>query len=155
MRRLFLMTAILFTSVAASAEDELYMVCRVRGRNIRTAINTGKIITDEVAVDTLMFKFDMTNKTFRNHRNPSMTDFSVKGNNLIQNDKIKREGLEAHLQGRLPLNPPGPFEIDNWWRNKTEYQVVKGKGDCRPTTRKKWVEIMEMVEKEKTLNSSK
>ena len=155
MRRLFLIPAILFTAVAASAEDELYMVCRVRGRNIRTSITSGKIITDEAAVDTLMFKFDMSNKTFRNHRNPSMTDFSVKGNKLIQNDKIKKEGFEAHLKGKLPLNPPGPFEIDNWWRNKEQYQVIQGKGDCRPTTREKWDEIIEMIEKDKTLNSSK
>lgn len=147
--------AILFAALPASAEDELYMVCRVRGRNTRTAVTSNEIIADEVTVDTLMFKFDMTNKTFRNHRNPTMTGFSVKGDKLIQNDKIRREEFEAHLQGRLPLNPPGPFEIDNWWRNKTEYQVIKGKGDCRPTTRKKWVETMEMVEKEKTLNSSK
>ena len=149
MRLLCLITAIVFIAVPASAEDEIYMVCRVRGRNTRTAVNSGKIITDEVAVDTLMFKFDMTNKTFRNHRNPTMTDFGAKRDRLIQNDKITRGKFKAHLQGRFPLNPPGLFEIDNWWRNKTEYQVIKGKGDCRPTTREKWQEIMEMVEKEK------
>ena len=154
MRRLLLISAILFVAVPASADEELYMVCRVRARNTRTAVTSGKIITDEVAVDTVMFKFDMTNKTFRNHQNPTMTDFIAKGDKLIQNDKITKEEFKAHLQGRFPFNPPGPFEINNWWRNKNEHQVIKGKGDCRPTTREKWEEILEMVEKEKTLDSN-
>ena len=154
MRRLLLISAILFVAVSASAEEELYMVCRVRARNTRTAVTSGKIITDEVAVDTVMLKFDMTNKTFRNHQNPTMTDFIAKGDKLIQNDKITKEKFKAHLLGRFPFNPPGPFEINNWWRNKNEFQVIKGKGDCRPTTLQKWEEIMEMVEKEQTLNSS-
>ena len=154
MRLLFLISAILFVAIPASAEEDLYMVCRVRGRNTRTAVPSGKIITDEVAVDTSMFKFDMTNKTFRNHLNPTMTDFRAKGDKLIQNDKITRGEFKAHLQARFPSNPPGPFEINNWWRNKNEYQVIKGKGDCRPTTHEKWEEIIEMVEKEKTINSS-
>ena len=79
--------------VAASAEDELYRVCRVRGRNTRTAVTSNEIIADEVTVDTLMFKFDMTNKTFRNHRNPTMTGFSVKGDKLIQNEKLEGKNL--------------------------------------------------------------
>ena len=127
MRLLCLITAIVFFTVLATAKDELYMVCRVRGRNTRTAVTSGKIITDEVAVDTLMFKFDMTNKSFRNHRNPTMTYFSAKRDELIQNDKITGEVFKANLQSKFPLNPPGPFEIDNWWSNKTEYQVIKGK----------------------------
>ena len=153
MRLQILVTALLLTGAQAFAEDELYMVCRVKGRNTRTAMPSGEIIYDEEAVDTLMFKFDMSNKTLVSHRDPALADFSVKGGKLIQDTKITREGFEAHLHGEFPLNPPGPFAIDNWWRNKAEYQVIKGQGDCRPLTRGKWDEIMELVEKER--NSKK
>jgi len=153
MRLQILVTALFLTGTPAFAEGELYMVCRVKGRNTRTAIPSGEIISDEVAVDTLMFKFDMSNKTLINHRDPTLADFSVKGDKLIQDTEITREGFVARLHGEFPLNPPGPFVVDNWWRNKAEYQVIKGQGDCRPLTRGKWDEIMELVEKER--NSKK
>ena len=80
-----------------------------------------------------MFKVDLSKNLFRNNRDPEWDRIGVIGNTIVQDKKISREGFSARLRGVLPLNPPGPISIDNWFKNTTEHQVIKAKGDCRKT----------------------
>ncbi len=58
-----------------------------------------------------MFKVDLTDSKMRNHRGEDWTDMRIKGNSIVQDAKITREGLSGHLKALMPLSPPGRFTI--------------------------------------------
>ena len=129
--------ALLLSASPAIADDFLYMVCKIKGNNTSTHLTSGDVLNKDVE-DYLMFKVNLSKSLFRNNRDPEWDRISVIGNTIVQDKKINREGFSAHIRGVLPLNPPGPFSIDNWFKNTTEYQVIKGKGDCRKIDSSKW-----------------
>ena len=133
-----LLGALLLSATPTFANDHLYFVCRVEATNKRTALPSGKVISDKVVEDSVMFKVDLTDNKMRNHRGADWTDIRIEGDSIIQDTKITREGLTAHLKGLIPLSPPGQFIIDNWFKNTTEYQVIKGEGKCFPTNLSNW-----------------
>ena len=141
MKYLPLLGALLLSAPPVFADDFLHIVCRVEANNKRTALPSGKVISDKVVVDTVMFKVDLTDNKMRNHRGAEWSDIRVKGQSIIQDTKINREGLNAHIRALMPLSPPGPFSIDNWFKNATEYQVIKGEGQCRPADLSIWEKI--------------
>lgn len=137
MKRPLLLAALLLSAPPALADDFLYMVCRVKGSNASTNRISRDVLNNDY-VDFLMFKVDLSKSLFRNHRAPEWIRISVVGNTIVQDTKINGEGFSAHVKGVLPLNPPGSISIDNWFRNTTEYRVIKGKGDCRKTDSSTW-----------------
>ena len=140
MKRPVLLAALLLSAPPALADDFLYMVCRVKGSNASTNRISRDVLNNDY-VDFLMFKVDLSKSLFRNHRAPEWIRISVVGNTIVQDTKINREGFSAHVKGVLPLNPPGPISIDNWFRNTTEYRVIRGKGDCRKTDSSTWEKL--------------
>ena len=140
MKRPLLLAALLLSAPPALADDFLYMVCRVKGSNTGTNRISRDVLNNDY-VDFLMFKVDLSKSLFRNHRAPEWIRISVVGNTIVQDTKINREGFSSHVKGVLPLNPPGPISIDNWFRNTTEYRVIKGKGDCRKTDSSTWEKL--------------
>ena len=134
-----LLGALLLSSASpAIADDFVCFVCRVEATNKRTALPSGKVISDQVVEDSVMFKVNLIDNKMRNHRGADWTDIRIEGDSIIQDTKIAREGLTAHLKGLMPLSPPGRFIIDNWFKNTTEYQVIKGEGKCFPTNLSNW-----------------
>ena len=133
-----LLGALLLSASPALADDFVCFVCRVEATNKRTALPSGKVISDKVVEDSVMFKVNLTDNKMRNHRGADWTDIRIEGDSIIQDTKITREGLTAHLKGLMPLRPPGRFIIDNWFKNTTEYQVIKGEGKCFPTNLSNW-----------------
>ena len=140
MKRPLLLAALLLSAPPALADDFLYMVCRVKGSNASTNRISRDVLNNDY-VDFLMFKVDLSKSLFRNHRAPEWIRISVVGNTIVQDTKINREGFSSHVKGVLPLNPPGPISIDNWFRNTTEYRVIRGKGDCRKTDSSTWEKL--------------
>ena len=140
MKRPLLLAALLLSAPPALADDFLYMVCRVKGSNTSTNLISRDVLNNDY-VDFLMFKVDLSKSLFRNHRAPEWIRISVVGNTIVQDTKINREEFSSHVKGVLPLNPPGPISIDNWFRNTTEYRVIRGKGDCRKTDSSTWEKL--------------
>ena len=135
-----LLTTLLLSASPAVADDFLYMVCKIEGQNTFTDL-VSKDVKDDDYVDYLMFEVDLSKSRFRNHRDPEWAQMSVDGNTIVQDTKYDREGFTARVRGVLPLNLPGPITIDNWFKTTTEYQVVKGKGDCKMSDSSAWKEI--------------
>ena len=135
-----LLTTLLLSASPAVADDFLYMVCKIEGQNTFTNL-VSKDIADDDYVDYLMFEVDLSKSRFRNQRDPEWAQMSVDGNTIVQDTKYDREGFAARVRGVLPLNLPGPITIDNWFKTTTEYQVVKGKGDCKMSDSSTWKEI--------------
>ena len=135
-----LLTTLLLSASPAVADDFLYMVCKIEGQNTFTNL-VSKDVADHDYVDYLMFEVDLSKSRFRNHRDPEWAQMSVDGNTIVQDTKYDREGFAARVRGVLPLNLPGPITIDNWFKTTTEYQVVKGKGDCKMSDSSTWKEI--------------
>ena len=135
-----LLTTLLLSASPAVADDFLYMVCKIEGQNTFTNL-VSKDVADDDYVDYLMFEVDLSKSRFRNHRDPEWAQMSVDGNTIVQDTKYDREGFAARVRGVLPLNLPGPITIDNWFKTTTEYQVVKGKGDCKMSDSSTWKEI--------------
>jgi len=135
-----LLATLLLSASPAVADDFLYMVCKIEGQNTRTNL-VSKDVTDDEYVDYLMFEVDLSKSRFRNHRDPEWAQMSVDGNTIVQDTKYDREGFAARVRGVLPLNLPGPITIDNWFKTTTEYQVVKGKGDCKMSDSSAWKQI--------------
>jgi len=135
-----LLATLLLSASPAVADDFLYMVCKIEGQNTRTNL-VSKDVTDDEYVDYLMFEVDLSKSRFRNHRDPEWAQMSVDGNTIVQDTKYDREGFAARVRGVLPLNLPGPITIDNWFKTTIEYQVVKGKGDCKMSDSSTWKEI--------------
>ena len=134
-----LLGALLLSSASPAIADVFVcFVCRVEATNKRTALPSGKVISDKVVEDSVMFKVNLTDNKMRNHRGADWTDIRIEGDSIIQDTKIVREGLTAHLKGLMPLSPPGRFIIDNWFKTTIEYQVIKGEGKCFPTNLSNW-----------------
>ena len=136
-----LLSALLLSPSPTFANDYLYFGCRVEATNKRTALPSGKVISDRVVVDSVMFKVDLTDNKMRNHRGEDWTDIQIKGDSRVQDTKITRKGLSGRLKALMPLSPPGRFTIENWFKNTTEYQVIKGEGKCLPTNLSNWKEF--------------
>ena len=134
------LTTLLLSASPVVADDFLYMVCKIEGQNTFTNL-VSKDVADDDYVDYLMFEVDLSKSRFRNHRDPEWAQMSVDGNTIVQDTKYDREGFAARVRGVLPLNLPGPITIDNWFKTTTEYQVVKGKGDCKMSDSSTWKEI--------------
>ena len=66
----------------------------------------------------------------RSHRNPLWVDITVEGDQIIEDTKINEDIVIGQIRGIMPLNPPGPALVDNWFKSATEYQVIQGKGEC-------------------------
>ena len=135
-----LLTTLILSVSPAIADDFLYMVCKIEGQNTSTNLVSKDVIDDDYE-DYLMFEVDLSKSLFRNHRDPEWVQMSVDGNTIVQDTKYDREGFTARVRGVLPLNPPGQITIDNWFKTTTEYQVVKGKGDCKMSDSSTWNEI--------------
>lgn len=135
-----LLTTLILSASPAIADDFLYMVCKIEGQNTFTNLVSKDVIDDNYE-DYLMFEVDLSKSLFRNHRDPEWVQMSVDGNTIVQDTKYDREGFTARVRGVLPLNPPGQITIDNWFKTTTEYQVVKGKGDCKMSDSSTWNEI--------------
>ncbi|WP_186479527.1 hypothetical protein [Synechococcus sp. NOUM97013] len=135
-----LLTTLILSASTAIADDFLYMVCKIEGQNTSTNLVSKDVIDDDYE-DYLMFEVDLSKSLFRNHRDPEWVQMSVDGNTIVQDTKYDREGFTARVRGVLPLNPPGQITIDNWFKTTTEYQVVKGKGDCKMSDSSAWNEI--------------
>ena len=133
-----LLTALLLSTSPALADEYLYMVCKVKGRNTITNLTSGHVLDKKDVEDYVMFKVDLSKSLFRNNRNPDWDRISVIGNTIVQDKKISREGFSARVKGVLPLNLPGPISTDSWFKNTIEYQVIKTKGDCRKIDASMW-----------------
>ncbi len=133
-----LLGALCLSASPAVADDFLYMVCKIKGSNTSTHLTSLHVLDKKDIEDYLMFKVDLSKSLFRNNRDPEWDRVSVTGNTIVQDKKINREGFSARIRGVLPLYPPGPILIDNWFKNTTEYQVIKGKGNCRKTDSSTW-----------------
>mgnify|MGYP006952594158 FL=1 len=138
MKLQILLGVLLLSASPVIADEFVYFVCRVEATNKRTALPSGKVISDKVVEDSVMFKVNLTDNKMRNHRGADWTDIRIEGDSIVQDTKITREDLTAHLKGLMPLSPPGRFIIDNWFKNTTEYQVIKGEGKCFPTNLSNW-----------------
>ena len=133
-----LLCSLLLSASPVIADEFVYFVCRVEATNKRTALPSGKVISDKVVEDSVMFKVNLTDNKMRNHRGADWTGIRIEGDSIVQDTKITREDLTAHVKGLMPLSPPGRFIIDNWFKNTTEYQVIKGEGKCFPTNLSNW-----------------
>ncbi len=142
MKLLPILGALFLSASPAFADDMLYLVCKAEGTNKRTSLPSGQIIEDKSMVSYLMLQIDLKGKKLRNHRDPTWVGISVKGDIIIESRNIQKDGLTARLYAEMPLNPPGPFLVDNWFRNKLEYQVIKVKGDCRNSTELVWDKVV-------------
>ena len=136
-----LLCSLLLSASPVIADEFVYFVCRVEATNKRTALPSGKVISDKVVEDSVMFKVNLIDNKMRNHRGADWTDIRIEGDSIIQDTKIAREGLTAHLKGLMPLSPPGRFIIDNWFKTTIEYQVIKGEGKCFPTNLSNWTKF--------------
>ena len=132
-----LLATLLLSASPAVADDFLYLVCKIEGQNTYTNL-VSKDVTEDEYVDYLMFQVDLSKSLFRNHRDPEWAQISVDGNTIFQDTNYDREGFTARVRRALPLKPPGPIWMDNWFKTTTEYQVVKGKGDCKMSDSSTW-----------------
>ena len=132
MKYLSLLGALFLSALPALADDFLYVVCDLEGTDKTISLPSGQVISDEPIADTsLRFKINLTEQKARSHKDPVCADISVWGDLIIQYTQIDEGGIIGQIQATMPLNPPGPISINNWFKTQTEYQVIHGEGDCR------------------------
>ena len=123
--------ALLLSATPAVADKFLYVSCEMNGTHQVTALPSGKVISERpLVVNTLLFKIDLTNNKMRSHTVAEWSDIHIKENQIIQDDKFNEKGFSGQVRGVMPLNPPGPAKVHNWYKSKTVYQVIKGEGVC-------------------------
>ena len=127
-----LLSALLLSASPAAAYDFLYVSCEMNGTNKITALPSGKVISERpLMVNTLLFKIDLTNNKMRIHTVAEWSDIRIKENQIIQDDKVNKKGFSGQVRGVMPLNPPGPATVHNWFKTMSEYKVIKAVGECR------------------------
>ena len=126
-----LLTTLLLSASPALAEDFLYVSCEFNGTNKITSLPSGKVISERPLVaNTLLLKVDLINNKMRSHAVAKWSDFHIEGNKIISDDRVNIKGFSSQVSGVMPLNPPGPSTFHNWFKTKTEYQVITGEGEC-------------------------
>ena len=132
MKSLLVLGTLLLSASPALADDFLYVSCEMNGTNKITALPSGKLISERpLVVNTLLFKIDLTNNKMRSHTVAKWGDIRIKENQIIQDDKVNAKGYSGHIRGVMPLNPPGPATVHNWFKTRSEYNVIKAVGECR------------------------
>ena len=127
-----LLTTLLLSASPALADDFLYVVCEMKGTDKKISLPSGRVISDEPIADTsLSFKINLTEQKARSHKDPVWADISVWDDLIVQYTQIDEGGIIGQIQAIMPLNPPGLTSINNWFKTQTEYQVIKGEGECR------------------------
>ena len=127
-----LLSALLLSATPAAAYDFLYVSCEMNGTNKITALPSGKVISERpLMVNTLLFKIDLTNNKIRSHTVTEWSDIRITENQIIQDDKVNKKGFSGQIRGVMPLNPPGPATVHNWFKTMSEYKVIKAVGECR------------------------
>ena len=127
-----LLTTLLLPASPAIADDFLYVVCEIKGTDKTISLPSGRVISDEPIADTsLRFKINLTEQKARSHKDPVWADISVWDDLIVQYTQIDEGGIIGQIQAIMPLNPPGLTSINNWFKTQTEYQVIKGEGECR------------------------
>ena len=127
-----LLTTLLLAASPVVADDFLYVVCEMEGTDKTISLPSGQVISDElIGVTSLRFKINLTEQKARSHKDPVLADISVWGDLIVQYTQIDEGGIIGQIQAIMPLNPPGPTSINNWFKTKTEYQVIQGEGECR------------------------
>ena len=139
MRRPLLLAALLLSAPPALADDFLYMVCEMKGTETTMTLPSGQVISEgPLVVNSLRVKIDLKEQKMRSHKDPVWAVISVKGNQIIQNTQINDGGITGHISGFMPLNPPGPASINNWFKRGSEYQVIRGNGQCQEIDPSAW-----------------
>ena len=132
MKLSLLLTTLLLSASPALADDFLYVVCEMKGTDKTISLPSGRVISDEPIADTsLRFKINLTEQKARSHKDPVWADISVWDDLIVQYTQIDEGGIIGQIQAIMPLNPPGLTSINNWFKTQTEYQVIKGEGECR------------------------
>ena len=127
-----LLGALLVSATPVIADDFLYVSCEMNGTNKITALPSGKVISERpLMVNTLLFKIDLTNNKMRSHTVTEWSDNRITENQIIQDDKVNKKGFSGQVRGVMPLNPPGPATVHNWFKTMSEYKVIKAVGECR------------------------
>ena len=127
-----LLGALLVSATPVIADDFLYVSCEMNGTNKITALPSGKVISERpLMVNTLLFKIDLTNNKMRSHTVTEWSDIRITENQIIQDDKVNKKGFSGQIRGVMPLNPPGPATVHNWFKTMSEYKVIKAVGECR------------------------
>lgn len=127
-----LLGALLVSATPVIADDFLYVSCEMNGTNKITALPSGKVISERpLMVNTLLFKIDLTNNKIRSHTVTEWSDIRITENQIIQDDKVNKKGFSGQIRGVMPLNPPGPATVHNWFKTMSEYKVIKAVGECR------------------------
>ena len=132
MKYLSLIGALFLSASPALADDFLYMVCDMEGTNKSMSLPSGQVISDKpLTVNSLRFQINLKEQKMRSDRVSVWVDRSVKGDQIIQNTQINEGGRFGQIQGVMPLNPPGPAIVHNWFKTMSEYKVIKAVGECR------------------------
>lgn len=132
MKSLLVLSALLLSATPAAAYDFLYVSCEMNGTNKITALPSGKVIAERpLVVNTLLFKIDLTNNKMMSHTVAKWSDIRIKENQIIQDDKVNEKGFSGQVRGVMPLKPPGPATVHNWFKTMSEYKVIKAVGECR------------------------
>lgn len=127
-----LLGALLLSATPSIADDFLYVSCEMNGTNKITALPSEKVISERpLVVNTLLFKIDLNNNKMRSHTVAEWSDIRIKENQIIQDDKVNKKGFSGQVRGVMPLNPPGPATVHNWFKTMSEYKVIKAVGECR------------------------
>ena len=131
MKSLLALGALLLSAAPALADDFLYVSCVINGTSERTALPSGTVIEEgSLPLDYLLFKVNLTSKKLRTHTNTGWTDIRIEGNQIIQDIKVDLKDFSSQLRVVMPLNPPGRYISNLRLNTKTEYQVIKGEGEC-------------------------
>ena len=127
-----LLTTLLLAGSPVVADDFLYMVCEMEGTNKTMSLPSGQVISDKpLTVNSLKFKVNLKEQKMRSDRDSFWGDISVKDDQIIQYTQINEGGTIGQIQGVMPLNPPGPATVHNWFKTSSQYQVIRAVGECR------------------------
>ena len=129
-----LLGALSLSASPVLANDFLYVSCVINGTSERTALPSGTVIEEgPLPLAYSLFKVNLTSKKLRTHTNTRWTDIRIEGNQIIQDIKVDLKDFSSQLRVVMPLNPPGRYISNLRLNTKTEYQVIKGVGECSDT----------------------
>ena len=94
------LVALLLSASPAMADEFLYVACEMNGTNKMTVLPSGKVISESpLVVNTLSLKVDLIDNQMMSLAVAKWSDFRIKGNQIISDDKVNVKGFSGEVRG--------------------------------------------------------
>lgn len=142
MKYFSVISALLLSATSTTADDYLYLRCKVPVHSVTTNASTSKIVEDRTIDDVSILKIDFTKKTIHDSRAKGAVDVTIKNDIATIIQKVDDDEIKMDDVTKINLAPPYSISAKGTIIAKTsnESQTYRARGLCEEVDASVWEE---------------